>query len=101
MAWEEENKLNRASIEEKSMFGSKEVKTSIVNDPFASFRNIDQIHMHYSRRKSAFLPNTEHIFVTGNVHFSNGRTEGTQNFDANNLTELFEKIRDFCLSFKE
>lgn len=38
---------------------------------------------------------------TGNVHFSNGKTEGTQNFDANNLTELFEKIRDFCLSFKE
>lgn len=87
-------------VEVVQLFGEKCNRVSIINDPFSSIQNIDQINMHFYRRKALFS-DKEVVSVIGDVHFVNGKTEGAQKFEANNLTELFEKIRDFCLSFKE
>ena len=38
--------------------------------------------------------------ITGSVNFKNGDTEGTQNFKASSMAELFMKIYNFCESLK-
>lgn len=87
-------------MEEVKLFSKESNGVGVINDPFSSIKNIDRIRMNYVRRKSMFTDN-EVTWIDGSVHFVNGKTEGEQKFEASNLTELFEKIRDFCLSFEE
>lgn len=63
--------------------------------PF-DLKYITGIHMDVSEswfKKGVFL-------VRGRVEFKNGTTTGTQNFEAETLSELYMKIRQFCESLR-
>lgn len=66
---------------------------SIITDPFKR-GCIKSIHMH-AYPKSYGGPD-----ISGSVNFENGDTEGTQNFKAESMAELFMKIYNFCESLK-
>lgn len=40
------------------------------------------------------------FLVRGSVKFQNGNTTGEQNFEADNLSELYMKIQRFCESLR-
>ena len=65
---------------------------SVIKDPFCS-ENIESITLRTYRNWF------ERGFTTsGTVEFKNGNTEGKQQFEASNLSELFMKIYKFCQS---
>ncbi len=68
----------------------EETKPKIHSDPF----NVSSFE-----RANIFIyrsyPDTTKLTYTGNIKFKNGQTEGTQNFEANSLSELTEKMDVF------
>ena len=77
----------------KELFG--ESLPTLVKDPFKG-ECINAIHMHAHKS----ILNGGFNF-TGHVEFKNGNTEGTQNFKADNLGELYVKIQNFCMTLKK
>ena len=61
-----------------------------VKNPF-SMEYIEDIHMHCAKKWFG-----EGYNIYGSVVFKNGDTEGTQEFKAESLGELFVKIHNFC-----
>lgn len=61
-----------------------------VKNPF-SMEYIEEIHLHCTKK---WLGEGFHIW--GTVKFKNGDTEGTQEFKAEGLGDLFVKIHNFC-----
>lgn len=76
----------------KELFGN--TLPTLVKDPFKG-ECINAIHMHVTKQ---IIGNGYRI--SGSVEFKNGNTEGTQNFRANSLGELYTQIQNFCLSLE-
>lgn len=66
-----------------------------VNNPF-NCDCIESIHLHANRKMFG-----GGFRFSGNVNFENGNTEGTQNFEADNLGELYVKIQNFCMTLEK
>lgn len=69
---------------------------SLVKDPFDA-KCIEKISM---RAERSWFGEVRPFKFRGSVEFQNGQTEGTQNFEASNLGELYEKIAEFCKSLE-
>ena len=69
---------------------------SLVKDPFDA-KCIERISM--TAERSCFGEVRPFKF-RGRVEFENEKTEGTQNFEASNLGELYTKIEEFCKSLE-
>jgi hypothetical protein len=67
---------------------------SVIKDPFDACC-INQIAM-FAIKSSIYGT----FSFSGSVKFKNGSTEGTQNFEANNLGELYMKVAEFCQSLE-
>lgn len=78
----------------KQLFGK--TIPSLVKDPFDA-KCIEVISM--TAERSWFGEERPFKFM-GRVAFKNGKTEGTQRFEASNLGELYEKIAEFCKSLE-
>ena len=64
-----------------------------ISDPFkCDF--IEGIHLH------AFKGVFGDICIRGTVEFKNGRTKGEQQFEADTLAGLYNKVWDFCNSLQ-
>ena len=61
-----------------------------VKNPF-SMEYIEDIHLHCTKKWFGVGFN-----IWGTVVFKNGETQGTQEFKAESLGELFVKIHNFC-----
>ena len=61
-----------------------------VKNPF-SMEYIEEIHLHCTKKLFG-----DGFHIWGTVKFKNGDTEGTQEFKAEGLGDLFVKIHDFC-----
>ena len=61
-----------------------------VKNPF-SMEYIEDIHMHCTKKWFG-----DGFNIWGTVVFKNGDTQGTQEFKAESLGELFVKIHNFC-----
>lgn len=66
-----------------------------VKNPF-NCDYIEGIHMHANKQLIG-----GGFRFTGSVKFENGNTEGTQNFEADNLGELYVKIQNFCMTLEK
>jgi hypothetical protein len=68
---------------------------SVIKDPFYG-EHISAIHMHANKSVFSGL-----FTFTASVEFRNGDTEGRQEFRADNLGGLYQKVVDFCMSLEK
>lgn len=78
-------------LNNNKLFGNTSA-ISVINDPFYS-KNIESITLRTYKKWFG-----EGFTTSGTVEFKNGNTEGKQQFEASNLSELFMKIYEFCQS---
>ena len=77
----------------KKLFGGDKKQAqaiSVINNPFSS-KHIWYVEMHMSENVW-----TKKWDCEGSVSFKNGDTQGEQEFKADTLGELYDKIADFC-----
>jgi hypothetical protein len=78
----------------KELFGK--TIPSEIKDPF----NAKCIELISLRAERSWFGKERSFHFYGYVNFTNGNTEGTQRFEANNLSELFTKVAEFCASLE-
>ena len=77
-------------MDTKDLIGNDGV--SIINNPFLP-HCIDAIHLTALRLSNGMV-------FYGDVEFVNGKTKGTQRFEGEDLTDLFNQIATFCTNLK-
>ena len=77
-------------MDTKELIGNEGI--SIINNPFL-FYFFDAIHMTALRLSKGMI-------FFGDVGFVNGKTNGTQKFEGENLADLFNQIATFCTNLK-
>lgn len=73
----------------KKLFGNGPLP-SVIENPF-DIENIEGIHIFYGKYTISRKP-----YFCGKVQFKKGNTRGEQNFDGNDLSDVFIKIMNFC-----
>lgn len=76
-------------IEQKKLFGNGPLP-SVIENPF-DIKNIEGIHIFYGKYMISKKP-----YFRGTVQFKKDNTKGEQNFDGNDLSDVFIKIMNFC-----
>lgn len=74
---------------EQKLFG-KGPLPSVIENPF-NIENIEGIQIFYGKYLISRKP-----YFNGKVQFKKGNTRGEQNFDGNDLSDVFNKIMNFC-----